>query len=52
MRDDPNMPMEQQTAIFAATMLFERIIWLARRNALLLTPASARAPNAQLEAAQ
>jgi phosphate:Na+ symporter len=52
MRDDPNMPMEQQTAIFAATMLFERIVWLARRNALLLTPASARAPNAQLEAAQ
>ena len=50
MRDDPNMPMESQTAIFATTMLFERIIWLARRNALLLSPANA--PAAQLEAAQ
>ena len=52
MRDDPNMPMESQTAIFAATMLFERIIWLARRNALLLNPAGTNAPAAQLEAAQ
>jgi phosphate:Na+ symporter len=38
LRDDPNMPPKPQEALFAATMLFERIIWLARRNALLLTP--------------
>ncbi|HVZ51333.1 MAG TPA: Na/Pi symporter [Pseudolabrys sp.] len=38
LREDPNMPPKAQDALFAATMLFERVIWLARRNALLLTP--------------
>ena len=52
MRDDPNMPIGSQTALFAATMLFERVIWLARRNALLLTSAPAGTPAVQAEAAQ
>jgi phosphate:Na+ symporter len=52
MHDDPNIPVEAQTAIFSATMLFERIIWLARRNALLLTARPAGAPEALREAAQ
>jgi phosphate:Na+ symporter len=38
LREDPDMPVKAQETLFAATMLFERIIWLARRNALLLTP--------------
>jgi len=46
-RDDPTLPPPAQDAIFAATMLFERIIWLARRSALLLAPAGdAKAPTA------
>lgn len=36
LREDPDMPAKPQESLFAATMLFERIIWLARRNALLL----------------
>lgn len=36
LREDPNMPAKAQEAIFTATMLFERIVWLARRSALLL----------------
>jgi phosphate:Na+ symporter len=36
--EDPDMPPKAQEALFAATMLFERVVWLARRNALLLTP--------------
>ena len=36
--EDPDMPLRAQEALFAATMLFERAVWLARRNALLLTP--------------
>jgi phosphate:Na+ symporter len=40
--EDPNMPQDSQAAIFSATMLFERAIWLARRNALLLTRSSDR----------
>jgi phosphate:Na+ symporter len=38
LREDPSMPAKAQEALFAATMLFERIIWLARRSALLLAP--------------
>jgi phosphate:Na+ symporter len=38
LREDPHMPAKPQEALFSATMLFERIIWLARRNAMLLTP--------------
>jgi phosphate:Na+ symporter len=38
LREDPDMPAKAQEALFAATMLFERIIWLARRTALLFSP--------------
>lgn len=38
LRQDPDLPAKAQEALFAATMLFERIIWLARRGTLLLTP--------------
>jgi phosphate:Na+ symporter len=43
LREDPDMPSKAQEALFSATMLFERIIWLARRNALLLSPEPRRA---------
>jgi phosphate:Na+ symporter len=36
LREDPNIPMGAQEAIFTATVLFERIVWLARRTTLLL----------------
>jgi phosphate:Na+ symporter len=36
--EDPNMPAKAQEALFAATMLFERAVWLARRCAILLNP--------------
>jgi len=32
------MPAKAQEALFAATMLFERVVWLARRCAILLNP--------------
>ena len=38
LREDPNMPAKAQEALFAATMLFERVVWLARRCAILLNP--------------
>lgn len=38
LKQDPDIPPKAQEALFAATMLFERIIWLARRSTLLLTP--------------
>jgi phosphate:Na+ symporter len=38
LREDPDMSAKAQEALFAATMLFERIIWLARRTALLFSP--------------
>jgi phosphate:Na+ symporter len=38
LREDPNMPAKPQEALFAATMLFERVVWLARRCAILLNP--------------
>jgi phosphate:Na+ symporter len=38
LREDPNMPPKAQDALFAATMLFERVVWLARRCAILLNP--------------
>ena len=38
LREDPNMPVKPQDALFAATMLFERVVWLARRCAILLNP--------------
>jgi phosphate:Na+ symporter len=45
LREDPDMPRAAQESLFAATMVFERVIWLARRSALLLTPESAAARN-------
>ena len=41
-----------QTALFSATMLFERVIWLARRNAMLLTSEVANGAAVPSEAAQ
>ncbi len=37
LREDPDMPAKAQEALFATTMLFERVIWLARRTALLFS---------------
>jgi phosphate:Na+ symporter len=36
LREDPDMSPKAQEALFSITMLFERIVWLARRSALLL----------------
>jgi phosphate:Na+ symporter len=38
LQENPDLPADGQEALFAATMLFERIVWLARRNALLILP--------------
>jgi phosphate:Na+ symporter len=38
LREDPDMQEKAREALFAATMLFERVIWLVRRSALLLFP--------------
>src|SRR5262249_17038717 len=38
LKENPDLPAEAQEALFGATMLFERIVWLARRNALLILP--------------
>jgi phosphate:Na+ symporter len=38
LREDPNMPPKSQEALFTATMLFERVVWLARKAAVLLSP--------------
>jgi phosphate:Na+ symporter len=46
LREDPNMPAKSQEALFAVTMLFERVVWLARRCAILLNPEQA-APEQQ-----
>jgi phosphate:Na+ symporter len=49
LREDPDMPPKAQEALFSTTMLFERIVWLARRSALLLASgpeAGAVAPTA------
>ena len=52
LREDPNMLPVSQTALFSATMLFERVIWLARRNAMLLTSEVANGAAVPSEAAQ
>jgi phosphate:Na+ symporter len=44
LQENPELPPEAQQALFAATMLFERVVWLARRSALLVLPAAAKAP--------
>jgi phosphate:Na+ symporter len=36
--ENPDLPAPAQESLFATTMLFERIVWLARRNALLILP--------------
>lgn len=36
LRENPDLPVKAQEALFSATMLFERIVWLSRRTALLL----------------
>jgi len=36
LRENPELPPKAQEAMFAVTMLFERIVWLARRSTLLL----------------
>jgi phosphate:Na+ symporter len=38
LRENPNMPPKSQEALFTATMLFERVVWLARKCAILLSP--------------
>ncbi len=38
LQENPDLPAQAQESLFATTMLFERIIWLARRNALLILP--------------
>jgi phosphate:Na+ symporter len=38
LQENPDLPADAQEALFAATMLFERIVWLARRSALLILP--------------
>lgn len=40
LREDPAMPPAAQEALFTATMLFERIVWLARQTTMLLVPAA------------
>ena len=38
-----SLPADAQEALFASTMLFQRIVWLARRSALLILPEAAGA---------
>jgi phosphate:Na+ symporter len=38
LQENPDLPAPAQESLFATTMLFERIVWLARRNALLILP--------------
>jgi phosphate:Na+ symporter len=46
LQENPDLPAEAQETLFATTMLFERIVWLARRNALLILPEAANGPAA------
>lgn len=46
LRENPDMPAAGQEALFSATMLFERVVWLARRSALLLAPQAAAGADA------
>jgi phosphate:Na+ symporter len=38
LQENPELPAEAQQALFGTTMLFERVVWLARRGALLILP--------------
>jgi phosphate:Na+ symporter len=42
LQENPELGAEAQQTLFAATMLFERVVWLARRSALLILPAAAK----------
>jgi phosphate:Na+ symporter len=44
LQENPDLPAEAQESLFATTMLFERIVWLARRNALLILPEAGNGP--------
>jgi phosphate:Na+ symporter len=46
LREDPMMPAAAQEALFTATMLFERIVWLARQTTMLLVPTASEAARA------
>jgi phosphate:Na+ symporter len=52
LREDPNMPEKAQEALFSATMLLERVVWLVRRSALLLSPNSSTHDWRAMEAAE
>jgi phosphate:Na+ symporter len=45
LQENPDLPAAAQESLFVATMLFERIIWLARRGALLILPEGANMPS-------
>jgi phosphate:Na+ symporter len=51
LQENPDLPAEAQESLFATTMLFERIVWLARRNALLILPEAGNGPAATSAAA-
>ena len=36
LKENPDLPAKAQEALFTTTMLFERIVWLARRSTMLL----------------
>jgi phosphate:Na+ symporter len=38
LHEDPAMPAAAQEALFTATILFERIVWLSRQTTMLLAP--------------
>jgi phosphate:Na+ symporter len=47
LKENPDLPAEAQESLFATTMLFERIVWLARRSAMLILPEAAEAAQSQ-----
>jgi hypothetical protein len=44
LRENPDLPAKAQELLFATTILFERIVWLARRSTLLLSASGAETP--------
>jgi phosphate:Na+ symporter len=44
LQENPDLPADAQESLFATTMLFERIVWLARRSALLIPPEAGNGP--------
>ena len=47
LKENPDLPAEAQESLFATTMLFERIVWLARRSAMLILPEAAETAQSQ-----